>query len=66
MPWCGRAFVRSTWPSPSCATASNILGATRIDQLKEELAAAEARLDENLLAQIDFIHRRYTSPAAGL
>jgi aryl-alcohol dehydrogenase-like predicted oxidoreductase len=42
------------------------LGARRIDRLKEDLAAAEARLDENLLAQIDFIYRRYTSPAAVL
>lgn len=55
------AFARSRW-----FTASTILGATRIDQLKEDLAAAEVSLDENLLAEIDFIHSRYTSPAAGL
>lgn len=55
------AFVRSRW-----FTASTILGATNLDQLKENLAAVEVRLDEDLLAEIDFVHSRYTSPAAGL
>lgn len=55
------AFVRSRW-----FAASTIIGATTLDQLKEDLAAAEVRLDEDLLAEIDFIHSRYTSPAAGL
>lgn len=52
------AFVRSRW-----FTASTIIGATGLAQLKENLDAATLDLDAATLAQIDEIHQRYPNPA---
>jgi aryl-alcohol dehydrogenase-like predicted oxidoreductase len=52
------AFVRSRW-----FTASTIIGATTLAPLKENLDTTEIVLDEETVAQIDEIHRRYPNPA---
>ncbi len=41
---------------------SNIIGATRMDQLKANLDSLELRLSPELLAQIEAIHQRYPNP----
>ncbi|KEA63451.1 Oxidoreductase, aldo/keto reductase family [Marinobacterium lacunae] len=41
---------------------SNIIGATRMEQLKADIASLEVRLSADLLAEIEAIHRRYTYP----
>ena len=51
-------FVHGQW----CVT-STIIGATSMDQLRENLAAAEVRLAPEVLAGIEDIHLRYTNPA---
>jgi aryl-alcohol dehydrogenase (NADP+) len=55
------AFVRSRW-----FTAATILGATSVEQLAQNLAAATVELDAGLLAEIDAINARIPSPTAGL
>ncbi len=52
------SFVYRRW-----FVASTIIGATRMEQLKEDLAAWEQPLSEAVLAEIDTLHRRYTNPA---
>jgi len=51
------AFVRSRW-----FVTSTIIGATTIEQLQENLSAAEVTLDQDTLAQIQAIHARYPNP----
>ena len=52
------AFVCSRW-----FVASNIIGATNIEQLKENLTSAEVSLAPDLIRDIDNLHLRYTNPA---
>jgi aryl-alcohol dehydrogenase-like predicted oxidoreductase len=42
---------------------SNILGATNLDQLRENIDACRLTLSADVMAQIDAIHKRYTVPA---
>jgi aryl-alcohol dehydrogenase-like predicted oxidoreductase len=44
-------------------TASVILGATTLEQLKENLASAEVMLSAEVLEQIEAVHQRYPNPA---
>ncbi|CAD5951934.1 Protein tas [Planktothrix tepida] len=53
------AYVRSRW-----FVTSTIVGATKIEQLQENLASVTVELDETILTEIDAIHRRYPNPAA--
>ncbi len=41
---------------------SNIIGATRMDQLRENIAAEQVSLSADLVAQIEQIHQRYSNP----
>jgi len=41
---------------------ANIIGATRMEQLRADITSLELRLGEDLLAEIETIHRRYTYP----
>lgn len=41
---------------------SNIIGATRLEQLKANLDSLEVRLSPELLAKIEAIHQRYPNP----
>ncbi|WP_088894123.1 aldo/keto reductase [Leptolyngbya ohadii] len=52
------AFVRSRW-----FVSSAIVGATSIDQLKENFSNLEVRLSEEVLAEIESVHLRYPNPA---
>lgn len=52
------AFVRSKW-----FVASTIIGATTMEQLKEDLDSVAVKLDAATLAAIDDIHLRYPNPA---
>lgn len=52
------AFARSRW-----FTSSVILGATTLEQLKENLDSAEVTLSKEALEQIEAVHRLYPNPA---
>ena len=52
------AFVRSRW-----FVTSTIVGATTIDQLKENLNSVAVPLDSAIVAEINAVHTRYPSPA---
>jgi aryl-alcohol dehydrogenase-like predicted oxidoreductase len=52
------AFARTRW-----FTSSVILGATSLQQLKENLSSAEITLSVETLAQIETVHQRYPNPA---
>lgn len=52
------AFVRSRW-----FLVSNIIGATTLEQLKENIDSADVTLAPEVLAAIDAIHLRYPNPA---
>jgi aryl-alcohol dehydrogenase-like predicted oxidoreductase len=52
------AFARTRW-----FTSSVIIGATTLEQLKENLDSAEVTLSEEVLGSIEIIHRLYPNPA---
>ena len=52
------AFVRSRW-----FVTSTILGATTVEQLKENLSTLDVIFNKEILAELDAIHSRYPSPA---
>ena len=51
-------FVRSRW-----FVASTIIGASSLAQLQETLPATLTPIPDELVAEIDAIHLRYTNPA---
>lgn len=53
------AYVRTRW-----FVTSTIIGATGIEQLRENIDSTAIALDETLLQAIDTIHRRYPNPIA--
>jgi aryl-alcohol dehydrogenase (NADP+) len=52
------AFVRSRW-----FVTSTIIGATTMEQLRENLESVNIVLDKEILAQIDAVDARYPNPA---
>jgi len=52
------AFARTRW-----FTSSVILGATRMEQLRENQESAEMVLSKEVLEKIEAVHRRYPNPA---
>ncbi len=52
------AFARTRW-----FASSVILGATSLDQLKENLDSAEVTLSQEVLERIEAVHRLYPNPA---
>lgn len=52
------AFARTRW-----FTSSVILGATTLDQLKENLDSMDVILKDEVLEKIEAVHRRYPNPA---
>jgi aryl-alcohol dehydrogenase (NADP+) len=50
-------FVRSRW-----FVTSTIIGATTMEQLKENLSSVEVTLDKDILAEIDAVHAQYPNP----
>ena len=53
-----QAFVNQRW-----FTASNIIGATTMDQLKENIQSEYVTLADECLKEIEAIHLRYSNPA---
>ncbi len=51
-------YVRSRW-----FVASTIIGATTMDQLKENLASTQIELTDEIIQEIDEVHLRYPNPA---
>lgn len=51
------AYVRSRW-----FVTSTIVGATKIEQLQENIASTAIELNQEILTEIDAIHRRYRNP----
>jgi aryl-alcohol dehydrogenase (NADP+) len=52
------AWLQSRW-----YVASTIIGATNLQQLNENIASANIKLSDDLLAEIEAIHRLSPSPA---
>jgi aryl-alcohol dehydrogenase (NADP+) len=52
------AFVRQRW-----FVSSTIIGATTLEQLKENLACIAVTLRSEILMEIDQVHQRYPNPA---
>ncbi|WP_038246942.1 aldo/keto reductase [Ghiorsea bivora] len=52
------AFVRSRW-----FTASTIIGATNLEQLKENLGSVSVVLSDETLHRIETVHQQYPNPA---
>ncbi|MFZ5474277.1 MAG: aldo/keto reductase, partial [Pseudomonadota bacterium] len=52
------AFVYGRW-----FAASTLIGASTLEQLRENLAAYEVALAPEILQEIEAIHLRYTNPA---
>jgi len=52
------AFARTRW-----FTGSVIVGATTLDQLKENLDSAEVTLPQEVLAKVESVYQRYPNPA---
>ena len=52
------AFVRSRW-----FVSSTIIGATSMEQLKENIDSVNVQLNAEILAEIDQVHSRYFNPA---
>ncbi len=52
------AFVQSRW-----FVASTIIGATSLEQLKENLQSVNVVLNQEILAELDAVHSRYPNPA---
>lgn len=52
------AFVRSRW-----FVASTIIGATTLEQLKENIESVNVVLSKEVLAEIDAVHSRFPNPA---
>ena len=42
---------------------SNIIGATTLDQLKENIDSAYVKLSDEILEAIELIHEQYPNPA---
>ncbi|MFN5979771.1 MAG: NADP(H)-dependent aldo-keto reductase, partial [Pseudanabaena sp.] len=42
---------------------STIIGATTMEQLKENIDSAKVQLNSDILAEIDQVHARYFNPA---
>lgn len=51
------AYVRSRW-----FVSSTIIGATTMEQLKENISSLEINLTEEIIAEIDAIHAQYPNP----
>jgi aryl-alcohol dehydrogenase-like predicted oxidoreductase len=57
------AQLALAWVNSRDFVTSNIIGATSMDQLKENISSIDVELDEDLVEEIEAIHHRYTYPA---
>ncbi|MGB3267751.1 MAG: aldo/keto reductase, partial [Microcoleus sp.] len=51
------AYVRSRW-----FVSSTIIGATSLEQLKENLGSLDVNLDKEIVSEIDAVHAKYPNP----
>ena len=51
------AYVNSRW-----FVASTIIGATTMEQLKENISSVEISLTEEIIAEVDTVHAKYPNP----
>ena len=51
------------WVTSRPFVTSNIIGATTPEQLEANLASADLRLSDEMIAQIETIHTRQPNPA---
>ncbi|MGK7904424.1 MAG: NADP(H)-dependent aldo-keto reductase [Hormoscilla sp.] len=51
------AFVRSRW-----FVTSTIIGATTMAQLQENISSIDVKLDPDMLAELDAVHKQYPNP----
>jgi aryl-alcohol dehydrogenase-like predicted oxidoreductase len=56
------AQMSLAWVNSRPFLGSNIIGATNLDQLKENIDSLDIRLDKKLLQKIEAIHQRNTNP----
>lgn len=47
----------------SVFVTSNIIGATKLDQLKENIASINIKLNDEILSELEEVHKKYTFPA---
>lgn len=52
------AFVESRW-----FVTSTIIGATKIEQLKENIDSVHVVINKDILVELDAVHTRYPNPA---
>ncbi|MGE5154397.1 MAG: NADP(H)-dependent aldo-keto reductase [Bdellovibrio bacteriovorus] len=57
------AQMALAWVASRPFTTSNIIGATTLDQLESNIASADMRLSEEVIAEIEAIHQRQPNPA---
>ena len=51
------AYVRSRW-----FVSSTIIGATSLEQLKENLGSLDVNLDKEIVLEIDAVRAKYPNP----
>ncbi|WP_394065552.1 NADP(H)-dependent aldo-keto reductase [Alcaligenes sp. WGS1538] len=51
------------WVNQQAFTSSNLIGATTLEQLRENIASVDVTLDHELIAAVNDIHGRYPNPA---
>ncbi len=57
------AQMALAWVTSRPFTTSNIIGATTLEQLENNLASIDLQLDETVIAEIEAIHTRQPNPA---
>lgn len=57
------AQMALAWVTNQAFVTSNIIGATNLQQLQSNVSSLELRLSEDLLEQIDEIHRQHPNPS---
>jgi aryl-alcohol dehydrogenase-like predicted oxidoreductase len=56
------AQLALAWVNSREFVTSNIIGATTMDQLKENIGSADIRLSPDLVAAVEAIHDEFTYP----
>ncbi|MGO1253967.1 MAG: aldo/keto reductase, partial [Alcaligenes aquatilis] len=51
------------WVNQQAFTSSNLIGATTLEQLRENIASADVQLNDELIAKINAIHHHTPNPA---
>lgn len=57
------AILAQTFVNQQAFVTSNIIGATKMEQLAQNIASVETQLSDELLEEIEAIHQQYCNPA---